>query len=98
MGIDPGYAILGYGVLEAGQGNRPRPLDYGVIETAAGEPFPQRLERLYRGMGQLLETFQPQAVAFEELFFYRNVTTALQVGAGRGGRPVGGPAGGASPV
>ena len=67
MGIDPGYAILGYGVLEAGQGNRPRPLDYGVIETAAGEPFPQ-----------------PQAVAFEELFFYRNVTTALQVGAGRG--------------
>ena len=84
MGIDPGYAILGYGVLETGQGNRPRPLDYGVIETAAGEPFPQRLERLYRGMGQLLETFQPQAVAFEELFFYRNVTTALQVGAGRG--------------
>ena len=73
MGIDPGYAILGYGVLETGQGNRPRPLDYGVIETAAGEPFPQ-----------LLETFQPQAVAFEELFFYRNVTTALQVGAGRG--------------
>lgn len=51
MGIDPGYAILGYGVLETGQGNRPRPLDYGVIETAAGEPFPQRLERLYRGMG-----------------------------------------------
>ena len=84
MGIDPGYAILGYGVLETGQGNRPRPLDYGVIETAAGEPFPQRLEKLYRGMGQLLETFQPQAVAFEELFFYRNVTTALQVGAGRG--------------
>ena len=77
MGIDPGYAILGYGVLEAGQGNRPRPLDYGVIETAAGEPFPQRLERLYRGMGQLLETFQPQAVAFLRPFFGEKPSCAV---------------------
>ena len=69
MGIDPGYAILGYGVLETGQGNRPRPLDYGVIETAAGEPFPQRLEKLYRGMGQLLETFKPRRWLLRNCFF-----------------------------
>lgn len=84
LGIDPGYAILGYGVLEAGIGHRPRPVDYGVIETAACEPFPQRLERLYAGVGQLISLYKPDQVAFEELFFYRNVTTALQVGAGRG--------------
>ena len=84
LGVDPGYAILGYGLVETRQGQRPRPVDYGVIETTAGEPFPQRLEKLYLGMDQLIQMFQPEHVAFEELFFYRNVTTALQVGAGRG--------------
>ncbi len=84
LGIDPGYAILGYGVLEAKLGQRPRPVDYGVIETAADEPFPQRLDKLYLGVRQLIGLYKPEQVAFEELFFYRNVTTALQVGAGRG--------------
>ena len=84
LGIDPGYAILGYGVLETKAGQRPRPLDYGVIETAAGEPFPRRLDKLYEGVRQLICLYQPDQVVFEELFFYRNVTTALQVGAGRG--------------
>ena len=84
LGIDPGYAILGYGVLEAKLGQRPKPVDYGVIETAADEPFPQRLDKLYLGVRQLIGLYKPEQVAFEELFFYRNVTTALQVGAGRG--------------
>ncbi len=84
LGIDPGYAILGYGVLETVAGKMPRPIDYGVIETAAGEPFPSRLEKLYLGVRQLISLYKPEQVAFEELFFYRNVTTALQVGAGRG--------------
>ena len=83
IGIDPGYAILGYGILET-DGRKTRALDYGVIETKPQEPFPQRLERLYMGMCQLAKTYRPDCVAFEELFFYRNVTTALQVGAGRG--------------
>ncbi|MEA5059980.1 MAG: crossover junction endodeoxyribonuclease RuvC [Candidatus Pelethousia sp.] len=84
LGIDPGYAILGYGVLETNPGRQPRPVDYGVIETAADEPFPQRLEKLHLGVRQLIGLYKPDQVAFEELFFCRNVTTALQVGAGRG--------------
>lgn len=83
LGIDPGYAILGYGVIEV-QDRRFKPLDFGVIETNAGVPFPERLEKLYSGMQRLLETFRPGHVVFEELFFYRNTTTALQVAAGRG--------------
>ncbi len=83
LGIDPGYAILGYGVVET-KGTALRAIDCGVIETSADMPFPERLERLYLGTRQLVETFRPDQVAFEELFFSRNVTTAIQVGAGRG--------------
>lgn len=83
LGIDPGYAILGYGVVET-RGTALRAVDCGVIETPADMPFPERLERLYLGTRQLVETFRPDEVAFEELFFYRNVTTAIQVGSGRG--------------
>ena len=83
LGIDPGYAILGYGVIEA-DGRRIKPLDYGVVETKTKEPFPERLEKLYRGLCHLTVCYRPDCIAFEELFFYRNVTTALQVGAGRG--------------
>lgn len=83
LGIDPGYAILGYGVVVS-EGGRQRAVDYGVIETSADEPLPERLERLYEGMRVLLSRFKPDHVVFEELFFYRNVTTAIQVGSGRG--------------
>lgn len=83
LGIDPGYAILGYGVIQSDNG-RLKPIDYGVIETTPQQSFPERLERLHAGTTALVERFHPDAVVFEELFFYRNVTTALQVGAGRG--------------
>lgn len=83
LGIDPGYAIMGYGLVEATGGNV-KVLDYGVIETTPKSTFPERLNRLYDGMKLLLAQFRPNHVAFEELFFYRNVSTALQVGAGRG--------------
>lgn len=83
LGIDPGYAILGYGALCV-EGMKIRALDYGVIETAATEPFPERLEKLYAGMRQLMGIYKPDCVAFEELFFARNATTAIPVGAGRG--------------
>lgn len=83
LGIDPGYAILGYGIVET-EGARMRPVDYGVIETKAGLPFPERLEKLYLGVRTLCTTHKPDAVSFEELFFARNVTTAIQVGGGRG--------------
>lgn len=83
LGIDPGYAILGYGVVDA-QGAKLRIIDYGVVETSAKVLLPERLERIYAGVSALLDKYAPDEVAFEELFFYRNVTTAIQVGAGRG--------------
>ena len=85
LGIDPGYAILGYGVIDTA-GVRNTAVDFGVIETRADEPFPERLERLYAGMRQLIGLYRPDAAAFEELFFYRNTTTAISVGAGRAWR------------
>ncbi len=83
LGIDPGLATAGYGVIRR-EGARLKPLDYGVLETAAEIPFPRRLARLYRGMQELVERFRPDVVAFEELFFYNNVTTAIAVSHARG--------------
>lgn len=83
LGVDPGYALLGYGVVEA-ESNRLIAVDYGVVETKAGEPFPERLVKLYDGMQTLLTQYSPDVAVFEELFFFRNVNTALPVGAGRG--------------
>ena len=84
LGIDPGYAIMGYGVVEK-NGQQIVPLDFGVVETDKNAPFPERLERLYLGTRQLVELFHPDMAAFEELFFYHNITTAIAVGSGRGG-------------
>lgn len=83
LGIDPGYAILGYGVLEVLNG-KTKAVDCGVIETTPQMTFPERLERLYTGTLALIERFHPDHIAFEELFFYRNTTTALAVAAARG--------------
>ena len=83
LGIDPGYALMGWGVIEASAG-RMRLIDYGCIETHAGEPMQHRLRTLQLGVKNLVETYRPDDVAFEELFFARNVTTALMVGAARG--------------
>jgi len=83
LGIDPGYAILGYGIVDV-CGTKLTAVDYGVIETSSSERLPARLNRLYDGTRTLIERFQPDCAVFEELFFYRNTTTALAVGAGRG--------------
>jgi len=83
LGIDPGYAILGYGVVDV-TGTKLTPVDYGVIATTPDERLPERLNRLYDGTKALIERFSPDMAVFEELFFYRNTTTALAVGAGRG--------------
>ncbi len=83
LGIDPGYAILGYGVVDTA-GTRLSLVDYGVIETTPDEALPARLRHLYDGVRALIERFSPEQAVFEELFFYRNTTTAFAVGAGRG--------------
>ena len=83
LGIDPGTAITGYGLIEA-DGSRCRLLDYGCIRTTSNLPAPQRLEKLHTGMKQLLAEGKPDQVAMEKLFFNRNATTAIPVGQARG--------------
>ena len=83
LGIDPGLATLGWGVVEAG-GGRQRLIAYGCILTTPDQPLPERLLCIRREMEALLARFQPEQIAFEELFFAKNVTTALTVGAARG--------------
>ena len=83
LGIDPGYALMGWGVVES-DGSRMRLVNYGCIETKAGVPMQHRLRALQLGVRDLLSVYKPDDVAFEELFFARNVTTALMVGAARG--------------
>ena len=82
LGIDPGTARLGFGLLE----DEPsaRAIEFGVIETPANEPMPQRLLRLHAAVAALIAEHRPQALAVEQLFFARNVTNALAVGQARG--------------
>ncbi|HID86461.1 MAG TPA: crossover junction endodeoxyribonuclease RuvC [Anaerolineae bacterium] len=83
LGIDPGTAITGYGLV-AGDGDELALVGYGVITTPSGSPLPQRLRTLYRELTDLIARYRPTAVAIEELFFSRNVRTALAVGRARG--------------
>ena len=83
LGIDPGLATLGWGVIEA-CGNRQRLIEYGCILTTPDHALPNRLLSIQTDMGALLRRFQPDEIAFEELFFAKNVTTAFTVGAARG--------------
>lgn len=83
LGIDPGMAILGYGVVEESRG-RFLARAWGCVRTETGETVPARLERVHRGVVELLLAHRPDVVAVEELFFRRNVTTAIAVGQARG--------------
>ena len=83
LGIDPGYGITGFGLIEANRGAS-RLLSCGAITTPAGMDFPARLEIIYEDMRKLLEQAQPEAVAIEELFFGQNVTTGIGVAQSRG--------------
>ena len=83
LGIDPGYGITGFGLIETDRGNS-RLLQCGAITTPAGMDFSARLEIIYEDMRQLLQTAKPDAVAIEELFFGQNVTTGIGVAQSRG--------------
>jgi crossover junction endodeoxyribonuclease RuvC len=83
LGIDPGYGITGFGLIEADRGQS-RLLSCGAITTPAGMDFSARLEIIYEDMRQLLEVSKPDAVAIEELFFGQNVTTGIGVAQARG--------------
>lgn len=83
LGIDPGYAIVGYGVVEAGNG-RYTPLEYGAVTTKAGEDFGLRLQEIYEGMAEILAAYKPRAAAVEKLYFTNNKTTGIGVAEARG--------------
>lgn len=83
LGIDPGFAIVGFGVVEAGR-NQQRLIRCGTITTQAGIPLPARLRQISDDMEQLILQFRPEAMAVEELFFSTNVTTGIGVAQARG--------------
>lgn len=83
LGVDPGLAITGFGVVRV-ENNRQVVLGYGAIRTPAGDSTARRLETIYRELSKLIAEFSPSCLAVEELFFNKNVTTALAVGQARG--------------
>jgi crossover junction endodeoxyribonuclease RuvC len=83
LGIDPGTASTGYGVVEA-RGQKLRAISRGVVETAPAEPLERRLGTIFGAIDALLDEHRPDAVAVEEIFFGRNVRTAFSVGQARG--------------
>jgi crossover junction endodeoxyribonuclease RuvC len=84
LGLDPGLAITGYGLVDESPEGDLELLEYGAVFTTAKQPLPERLLVIDRQLTELIETHRPQVVAIEELFFCRNVTTALAVGQARG--------------
>ena len=83
LGIDPGLAIVGYGVLEY-EKSRFRVLDFGAIRTPAGMRTEDRLCKIHRGMNELIDRYRPSEMAVEELFFVKNITTGISVAEARG--------------
>lgn len=83
LGIDPGLAIVGWGVIESAHGNI-RPLAYGAITTPAHTDIEARLLMIERNLTDLIEKYQPEEMAVEELFFNTNITTGIAVAEARG--------------
>lgn len=83
LGIDPGYGIVGFGIIDYENSNY-KVVDYGVIETAKEEDISVRLTMIYDAIGKLTETFKPDQIAVEELFYFKNQTTVIPVAEARG--------------
>lgn len=83
LGVDPGIATVGFGVIEA-EGSRQKFIRCGVITTPAHRSLAVRLEQIYKDMLELIAMFKPDAIAVEELFFNTNITTGISVAHGRG--------------
>lgn len=82
LGIDPGYAIIGYGVIDTTKSNMV--LDYGAITTPKEDSLPIRLEAIESSLKFLFDKFKPDVVAIEELFYFKNQKTVIQVAQARG--------------
>jgi len=83
MGIDPGFAITGYGIVKY-EGNKFSPVEYGAVITKASTPFAQRLLLLDGELTAIIEKYRPDAISVEELFFNKNIKTAIMAAHGRG--------------
>lgn len=83
LGIDPGIAIVGYGLIRV-EGSTSKVIDYGAIRTPASMEFPKRLKYIYDEISSLIDKHKPEELAIEELFFNKNVKTAISVGQARG--------------
>lgn len=83
MGIDPGFAITGYGIVKY-EGNKFSVIDYGAVITKANVPFAERLFQLDTKLTELIQALKPDAISVEELFFNKNIKTAIMAAHGRG--------------
>jgi len=83
LGIDPGIAIMGYSILEC-KGNKFNAIDYGCIRTDSKLLFPDRIKIIYDSLTEIIKKYNPDDLAIEELFFNKNVKTAIKVGQARG--------------
>ena len=83
LGIDPGYAIVGWGVVDY-VGNRFAPVDFGAVCTDAGVPFERRLDEVYTGVKVVIERTKPEVLAIEKLFYQHNQTNVIGVAEARG--------------
>jgi len=84
LGIDPGTATTGYGVVEGERMSTPRLVECGVIRTRPRDPLPERLKEIYAGVLDLIERHRPDALAIEDVFYARNVRTTVVLGHARG--------------
>ena len=83
LGIDPGYAIIGWGVLEY-RANKFKVIDYGAVTTSAKTPFPLRLCDIYSGICEIIKKYEPQVLSMEKLFYNNNAKTVIDVAQARG--------------
>ena len=83
LGIDPGFAATGYGIIEQDK-NELKVIDYGCIRTKAKTNFPERLKKIYQQLKKIIKKYKPSVAAVEDIFFAKNRKTALKVGSARG--------------
>jgi len=84
IGIDPGTAITGYGLIREQENGELEWIAHGVVTTSSDWDEPRRLFKLYQNLGEIISTYKPDCCAVEKLFFQKNVKTAISVGQGRG--------------
>ena len=84
LGIDPGYGIVGWGIIDCEGYSDFKVVDYGVINTPKEKRIDERITMIYDGMNELIKTYKPDVMAVEELFFNTNITTGIKVAEARG--------------